>query len=119
METNATEEAVKGSDMEARGSKTLAGGEPVREPSWPAWMLMKVFRLVTLTVFWTGLGMGVGLFCGIAGVMAWSAMAHRTLEMEIAYRDVAIPLAACTGSCAFLWNLLRTVQAVVRRRRGE
>ena len=65
---------MKVSEMEARGSKTLVAGEPMREPSWLVWTLMKGFRVVVLTVLWTGLGMGVGLFCGIIGVAAWSAI---------------------------------------------
>src|ERR1700694_1974778 len=59
-----TEESVKVGEMEARGSKTLVDGEPRKEPSWLLWTLMKGFRVVLLTMLWTGLGMGVGLFCG-------------------------------------------------------
>ena len=113
------EESVKPSEMEARGSKTLVAGEPMKQPSWPVWTLMKSIRLVMLTLMWTAVGMGAGLFCGIVGVMAWGAITQRIPEMELAYRRVAIPLAIGAGSCAFLWNLLRTVQAAARRRRGE
>jgi hypothetical protein len=105
--------------MEARGTKTLVGGKPVKEPGWPVWLLMKGFRLVLLTVLWSGLGMGVGLFCGIVGVVAWGAIQHQTPEMDLAYRHVSIPIALCSGSCAFLWNLMRTVQAGVKRRKGR
>jgi hypothetical protein len=110
---------MKESGMETRGRRTLLGGEPMREPSWPVWTLMKGFRLVVLTVLWAGLGMGVGLFCGIFGLLVWGAVAHHTPDMELAYRRVAIPLAIGAGSCAFVWNLLRTVQAAAQRRRGE
>jgi hypothetical protein len=110
---------VKVSEMEARGSKTLLPGDPMREPSWLVWTLMKGFRVLLLAVLWAGLGMGVGLFCGIVGLVSWSAMAGRTPEMDLAYRNVAIPVAICCGTGAFLWNLVRTVQAAARRRKGR
>jgi hypothetical protein len=106
---------LKASEMEARGSKTLVASEPMRRPSWLVWTLMKGFRVVLLTVLWSGLGMGAGLFCGILGVMAGSALLHRNLQMALAYRYVAIPGAACAGGCALLWNLVRTAQAAARR----
>jgi hypothetical protein len=111
------EESVKASEMESRGRKTLLPGEPMREPSWLVWTVMKGTRLVLLTVLWTALGMGVGLFCGIVGVVGWSAVGHHTPEMDAAYRNIAIPAAVVSGGCAFLWNLLRTLQAAVRRQR--
>jgi len=110
---------VKVSEMEARGSKTLVASEPVKEPSWLVWTLMKGFRVLFLTLLWTGFGMGAGLFCGIFGVLIWSAIMHRSPDMSMAYRDISIPVAICSGSCAFVWNLMRTVQAAAIRRRGQ
>src|ERR1700687_4518090 len=109
---------LKVSEMEARGSKTLVAAEPMRRPSWPVWTLMKSFRIVALTLLWSGLGMGAGLFCGILGVMVASAILHRNLEMELAYRYVSIPVAICAGSCSLRWNLKRTAQAAAKRRKG-
>jgi len=106
-------------EMEARGSKTMVAAEPMLRPSWPVWTLMKSVRIVLLTVLWSGLGMGVGLFCGIFGLMVSAAIQHQTPEMELAYRHVAIPVAICAGGCALLWNLVRTVQAAAARRKGE
>ena len=106
------------SEMEARGSKTLLAGEAMREPSWLVWTLMKCSRVIVLTVLWAGLGMGVGLFCGIIGVAAWSAITQRTPDMSMAYRNVAIPVAICSGSCAFLWSLLRMIQAAEMKRKA-
>ena len=105
--------------METGGNKTLIGGEPLKEPSWLVWTLMKSFRTLLLTGLWTGLGMGAGLFCGILGVMAMGAIQHRTPDMSMAYRLVSIPVAIVCGSCALLWNVLRVVQAAAKRRRGE
>lgn len=90
----------------------------MREPSWLVWMVMKAMRLLLLTILWTGVGMGVGLFCGIIGVAGWSAVGHHTPEMDMAYRRVAVPVAVIVGGCAFLWNLLRIMQAAVRRRQA-
>jgi hypothetical protein len=104
--------------MEARGSKTLVASEPMKQPSWLVWTLMKGIRLVMLTLLWTGLGMGAGLFCGIAGLMIAGAVTHRIPEMSMAYRNISIPVAIFSGSCAFLWNLVRTIQAAWRRGKG-
>jgi hypothetical protein len=112
------EESVKLSEMEARGSKTLVGGEPMKEPSWPVWTLMKGFRLILLTVLWTAVGMGAGLFCGILGVLVLGAVHHQTPDMSMAYRSVSIPVAILSGSCAFGLNLVRTLQAAVKRRKA-
>jgi hypothetical protein len=110
---------LKVSEMEARGSKTLVASEPMKRPNWPVWTLMKGFRILMLTVLWSGLGMGAGLFCGILGVAVSSAILHRSPDMDLAYRYIAIPIAICAGSCALLWNLMRAVQAAAQRRRGE
>jgi uncharacterized membrane protein YhhN len=110
---------VKVSEMEARGSKTLVPSDPMKQPSWLVWTLMKGFRVLLLTVLWTGLGMGVGLFCGILGVLVVSAIMHRTPDMSMAYRDISIPVAVCSGSCAFLWNMVRSCQAAAKRRKPQ
>ena len=110
---------MKVSEMEARGSKTLVGGEPMREPSWLVWTLMKGSRVVVLTVLWTGLGMGVGLLCGIVGLAAMSAFTGRTPDMSLAYRYISIPVAICSGGCALLWNLVRAVQAAGARSKAR
>ncbi|MGA3126582.1 MAG: hypothetical protein ABSD13_07680 [Candidatus Korobacteraceae bacterium] len=106
------------SEMEARGSKTLLAGKPMKEPSWLVWTLMKCSRVIVLTVLWAGLGMGVGLFCGIIGVAAWSVVTQRTPDMSMAYRNISIPVAICCGGCALLWNLQRTVQAAEMKRKA-
>lgn len=110
---------MKITEMEARGSKTLVDSEPMKHPGWLVWSLMKGFRLVLLTVLWTGLGMGVGLFCGILGTLILGAVRHVTPDMSLAYRHVSIPVAVCSGSGAFLWNLVRTWQSGVQKRRAQ
>jgi hypothetical protein len=107
------------SEMEARGSKTLVATEPTTEPSWLVWTVMKGFRVVLLTVLWAGLGMGVGLFCGIVGVLVLSLVQHRALDLSLAYRNIATLVAILIGGCAFLWNALRMIQETVRRARAR
>lgn len=109
---------IKVSEMEARGSKTLVDSKPMRRPSWPIWTLMKSFRIILLTVLWSGVGMGAGLFGGIFWLMTWAAIRRQTPEMDLAYRHISIPVAICAGSCAFLWNLWRAIQAAGQRRKG-
>ena len=119
MEEAAVGRIVKSSEMEERGSKTLIASQPMREPNWLVWTLMKLGRLVFLTVLWTCLGMGAGLFAGIFAVLVGSALRHQPPNLADAYRLVAVPLALCTGGGAFVWNLGRTVQAAVKRARGK
>ena len=90
----------------------------MRQPSWLVWTLMKGFRLLLLTMLWSGLGMGAGLFGGIAVLMAAAVIHNRMPQMDLAYRQISIPAAIVVGSCAFVWNLVRTVQAAAQRRRG-
>jgi hypothetical protein len=103
--------------MEEQESRTLFPGKPMTEPNWLVWSLMKGCRVVVLTVLWSGLGMGAGLFCGIIGVVALSALHNRAPVMSMAYRNVAFPVAICSGACAFLWNAFRVLQAAEKRRR--
>ena len=103
------------SENDDRQSKTLLPGKPVTEPTWLVWTLMKTGRVVGFAVLWTGLGMGVGLFCGIIGVVAASALAHHAPVMSMAYRRVAFPVAITSGASAFLWNLFRVIQSAQER----
>ena len=104
--------------MDSRESKTLLSSEPMRQPSWLVWTLMKGFRLILLTVLWSGVGMGAGLFGGILVLMTVGMIHHHLPPMDLAYRRAAVPAAILVGSCAFVWNLMRTVQAAARRGRG-
>jgi len=79
------------------------------------WILTRTLRLLVLTLVWTGLGMGAGLFCGIAVVMVSALLMHRTPDMTEAYRHGAIPAAIGAGSVALLWNLIRTIQEASSR----
>jgi nitric oxide reductase large subunit len=110
---------IRSSEMEARGSKNLLGGEPQPEHSWSSWILMKSLRILVLTIFWTGVGMGAGLFGGIVVMMASMAFVHHRPDLTQAYRHGAIPAAIGAGAVAFLWNLLRTMQAASARAKRQ
>jgi len=106
---------MNSTDMDPRGSKTLLPSEPMRQPSWLVWALVKSFRLLALTVLWAGLGMAAGLFAGIVVLLTMGVFHHRMPPMDLAYRQGAIPAAIIAGSCAFVWNVVRTVQAAAKR----
>jgi len=76
-------------------------------PSWFVRLLMATYRTVLLTVLFTGLGMAVGLFFGII----ITALRHH--PMNEAYRVISIPVAITSGTCAFVWNVVREVGKAV------
>ena len=85
---------MKVSEMEARGSKTLVAGEPMREPSWLVWTLMKGFRVAAAdgAVDAARHGRGTVLrHCGRGG--AGARLHTSTPEMDLAYRNV------CDSGC--------------------
>ncbi len=102
---------MKVSEMEARGRRRWWPANRGKSRAGWCGRVMKGFRIVLLTVLWSGLGMGAGLFCGIVGVVAWSAISTGRRIWHLAYRSISIPVAIVSGSCAFLWNLMRTLQA--------
>jgi nitric oxide reductase large subunit len=106
---------IKSSEMEARGSKNLLSGEPMRQQSWPSWILMKSLRILVLTILWTGVGMGAGLFAGIVVMMFSIVFVHHRPDLTQAYRHGAFPAAIGAGAVAFVWNVLRTMQAAAAR----
>lgn len=98
--------------------KTLFPSAPVTRPGWLVWLAMQLARVVGFTFLWAGLGMAVGLFLGILGVLIYSISHAHTVEMSQAYRQVAIPAAVFSGGCALLWNLFRSAQGALARSRG-
>jgi hypothetical protein len=106
---------MNSSEQQQRGSKTLFGGAPRTEPGWLAWTLVALIRITFLTVIWTGLGMGAGLLLGLLAAMLRAALTHSLGDVDLAYRLVAIPLAALCGTGALLWNLVGTAKAAKQR----
>jgi ABC-type amino acid transport system permease subunit len=68
---------------------------------------MATYRTVLLTILFTGLGMAFGLFCGII----ITALRHH--PMNEAYRVISIPVAVTSGTCAFVFNVVREVRKAV------
>ena len=65
-------------------------------------MFTTVVRIFFLTLLFTAFGMGLGLFLGIAGMVAYSLLHGGQVDMRNAYRDMAIPVAMVCGLVAFL-----------------
>ena len=84
-------------------------------PSWFVKTLMIVFRIVFLTLLVTGLGMGLGLFVGILTTVIGGAVNHHALDLTRAYRVFAIPSAVIFGSCALIFQVVKSVREAVAR----
>lgn len=76
-------------------------------PSWFVRAIMFLFRVLLLTILFTGLGMALGLLAGILWNVINATLHHVQPDMTSAYKNIAIPCAIASGSCALLWNLAR------------
>jgi hypothetical protein len=74
-----------------------------------------LFRILILTVLFAAVGMGIGLFFGIFGAVLYGAIKHMHVDMAMAYRDVAIPLAIISALGAFVYNTMATLRRAMRR----
>jgi uncharacterized BrkB/YihY/UPF0761 family membrane protein len=84
-------------------------------PSWFVRTLMVTFRILFLTLLVTGLGMGLGLFVGILTTVIGGAVTHHALDLTRAYRVFAIPSAIVFGSCALVFQIIKSVREAVRK----
>ncbi len=84
-------------------------------PSWFIRLIMVSFRVLFLTLLFTGLGMALGLFTGIMTTVIGGAFAHHPLDLTRAYKVFAIPTAIVVGSCTFLYNVFRAVQNAFKK----
>src|SRR3954469_6765174 len=73
------------------------------------------FRILILTALFAAIGMGFGLFFGILGTILYGAVKHMHVDMAMAYRDVAIPLAGISALGAFVYNTMTTLRRAMRR----
>jgi hypothetical protein len=85
--------------------------EVPRQPGPLARLLGSAVRVLFATLIFTGAGMGVGLFLGIIGMIAYGLAAGIQPDMRNAYRHFAIPVALTIGSIAFLGALVLEVRA--------
>jgi len=68
-------------------------------------------RVLFATLLFTAGGMAVGLLLGIIGTILWGALHGGQVDMRHAYLNVAIPLAALSGTVAFLGTIYLEVRA--------
>ena len=85
-----------------------------KAPSGVARFLKALFRILILTVFFAAFGMGIGLFFGIIGTVLYAVITHIHVDMAMAYRDVAIPLALVSALGAFVYNTMTTLRRTMR-----
>jgi uncharacterized protein YacL len=85
-----------------------------KAPSRVARFSKAVLRIVILTVFFAAFGMGIGLFFGILGTVLYAAIKHIHIDMAMAYRDIAIPVALISALGAFVYNTMTTLRRAMR-----
>ena len=81
------------------------------QPGTLATLVSSAVRVLFTTLLFTAGGMGLGLFLGILGMIAYGLIAHVQPDMRNAYRHVAIPLAITVGALAFLGALVLEIRA--------
>ena len=75
---------------------------PVARPSVLSVVFVSVVRVLFATLLFTAGGMGVGLFLGILGTIAWGMIHGGRIDMRNAYLHVAIPCAILAGATALV-----------------
>jgi lipopolysaccharide export LptBFGC system permease protein LptF len=75
---------------------------PVHRPGKLALAIAATVRVLFATLLFTAGGMGAGLLLGILVMVVWAAFHGGQADMRNAYRAVAIPMAALSGTVAFL-----------------
>lgn len=85
-----------------------------KAPSRAGRFFTAIFRILILTALFAAVGMGFGLFFGILGTILYGAVKHMHVDMAMAYRDVAIPLAVISALGAFVYNTMATLRRAMR-----
>lgn len=85
-----------------------------KTPSRAGRFFTAVFRILIVTLIFAAFGMGLGLFFGILGTVLYAAIKHIHVDMAMAYRDVAIPLALVSALCALVYNTMTTLRRAMR-----
>ncbi len=68
-------------------------------------------RVLFSTLLFTAGGMGAGLFLGIVGMVSYSLLRGRAVDMAGAYRHIAIPVAILADSVALIGAAVLEVRA--------
>ena len=85
-----------------------------KAPSRAGRFFTALSRILILTALFAASGMGLGLFFGIVGTVLYGAVKHIPVDMALAYRDVAIPLAIISALGAFVYNTMATMRRAMR-----
>ncbi|MGA8442508.1 MAG: hypothetical protein WB762_10585 [Candidatus Sulfotelmatobacter sp.] len=75
----------------------------------PRWYTIPV-RVLLVTLIGTLLSFAVGLFLGIIGTVALSALRRISPNMTLAYRHIALPFAVVAGSIIFVLALAMEIR---------
>lgn len=75
----------------------------------PRWYTIPV-RVLLVTFIGTLLSFALGLFVGIVGTVAVSAVRHAEPNMTVAYRHIALPVAVVAGSIIFVLALTMEIR---------
>jgi hypothetical protein len=82
-----------------------------RRRSAASLLFTSTVRVLFSTLIFAAGGMGLGLFLGILGMVAYGLIAGVQPDMRNAYRHVAIPVAIAIGCAAFVGALVLEVRA--------
>ena len=74
-----------------------------------------VIRILFVTVLFTLIGMGAGLFAGIIGVVILAFVKDIHPDMQTAYLRVAIPNAIVFGTVALIYNVAQEIRRAGKR----
>jgi hypothetical protein len=85
------------------------GKAPVRQPHW-FWIPV---RVLLITLLLTLLSLAVSLLLGILGIVVAARLRGTVPNMTLAYRHIAVPVAAAVGTIV----LLSTIAVEVRHYR--
>ncbi|HKD01760.1 MAG TPA: hypothetical protein VKB77_05005 [Terriglobales bacterium] len=79
---------------------------PVPQPRW----YMIPVRVLLVTFLLTLLAFAVSLLLGIIGVVIGAQLRHGTPDMQVAYRDVAAPVAAAVSAIVLVSSVFLEVR---------
>jgi uncharacterized BrkB/YihY/UPF0761 family membrane protein len=85
------------------------------KPSAASRFFVVVVRTLFVTLLFTLLGMGIGLFAGIIAVLALAIIRNIHPDMQLAYMRVAIPAAIAFGVIAFLYTVVQEIRRAAQR----
>jgi uncharacterized BrkB/YihY/UPF0761 family membrane protein len=74
-----------------------------------------VIRTLFVTLLFTLIGMGTGLFAGIIGVVVLAFVKDVHPDMQTAYLRVAIPTAIIFGTVALIYNVVQEIRRAGHR----